>query len=129
MTAVLTDAPVPTSLTTSAARLRFRGLGRSFGTHEVLRDIDLTVEPGELVAILGASGSGKSTLLRIAAGLDRASAGDVLIDDKPVITGSMNPTWEHVVFGEYTYNQTSAAPHRLTAWTPGAIEALEELFA
>ena len=55
--------------------------------------------------------------------------GDVLIDDKPVITGSMEPTWKHVIFGEYTYNQTSTAPHRLTAWTPGAIESLEELVA
>jgi len=83
MSAVVT-APTRGVTGIPAARLRFRGLGRTFGSHVVLRDIDLVVEPGELVAILGASGSGKSTLLRIAGGLDRASHGDVLIDDVAV---------------------------------------------
>jgi lipoprotein-releasing system ATP-binding protein len=46
----------------------------------VLRDLDLQVQTGEMVAIVGASGVGKSTLLHILGGLDRASAGDILID-------------------------------------------------
>jgi sulfonate transport system ATP-binding protein len=53
----------------------FRVDGRSF---EALDDIDLTVEAGEFVTIVGASGCGKSTLLRIIAGLERAFRGDVL---------------------------------------------------
>ena len=44
--------------------LEIRHLGKSFGTHEVLRDIDFTVKKGDVISIIGASGSGKSTLLR-----------------------------------------------------------------
>ncbi|RUR02069.1 ABC transporter ATP-binding protein [Labedella endophytica] len=50
----------------------------------MLRDIELAVEPGEVVAILGTSGCGKSTLLRITGGLDSATSGSVRIDGSPV---------------------------------------------
>lgn len=42
--------------------------------------------------------------------------GDILIDDKPVITGSMEPSWSHVVFGDYAYNRSSPAPIRMHSW-------------
>ena len=44
--------------------LEIRHLGKSFGSHEVLRDIDFNVKKGDVISIIGASGSGKSTLLR-----------------------------------------------------------------
>jgi lipoprotein-releasing system ATP-binding protein len=52
----------------------------------VLRDLDLQVAAGEMVAIVGASGVGKSTLLHILGGLDRANGGDIIIDNVPVTT-------------------------------------------
>src|ERR1700761_6748071 len=66
------------------ARVSLRGVERTFGTHTVLRAVDIEVEPGEVVALLGASGSGKSTLLRLIAGLDRPSAGRIEIDGEGV---------------------------------------------
>lgn len=51
---------------------------------QVLKDIDLQAKPGEFISIVGASGCGKSTLIRILAGLETASAGEVLVDGKAV---------------------------------------------
>ena len=60
--------------------LEFRGVSHAYDTQVVLRDIDLRVHPGEITCLLGPSGSGKSTLLRLAAGLERLQAGEILLD-------------------------------------------------
>ncbi len=68
--------------------LELRAATRTHGTGEnavhALRGIDLTVLPGELVAVMGPSGSGKSTLLTLAGGLDTATTGEVLVEGVPL---------------------------------------------
>lgn len=59
--------------------VELRGLGKRFGDHEVLADIDLVVMPGETVCIVGPSGSGKSTLLRCINWLERPNRGSVFL--------------------------------------------------
>jgi sulfonate transport system ATP-binding protein len=55
-------------------------LTKRYGEREVLKQVQLDVRPGEFIAIVGRSGCGKSTLLRLVAGLEKASAGQLLID-------------------------------------------------
>ncbi|KQV61178.1 hypothetical protein ASC95_01135 [Pelomonas sp. Root1217] len=68
-------ADTPPRDTSGGLALQLRGVAKSFGTRHVLQDLDLTVAPGEFVALVGRSGCGKSTLLRLIAGLDSPSAG------------------------------------------------------
>jgi len=72
--------------------LELRGVHRTHGTGEfavhALAGINLTVSPGELIAIMGPSGSGKSTLLNLAGGLDRPTSGDVVVEGQ--ILGDLN---------------------------------------
>ncbi len=67
----------------AGVRIELRGLGKRYGTRQVLHETQLVVEPGEFVAVVGRSGCGKSTLLRLVAGLERADAGSVLLDGRP----------------------------------------------
>jgi sulfonate transport system ATP-binding protein len=69
----------------SGLPIELRGVSKAFGQREVLKGLDLTIEGGEFVVVVGRSGGGKSTLLRLIAGLDRPSAGVVAIDDQPVV--------------------------------------------
>jgi heme exporter protein A len=62
-----------------AALLEARGLQRSFGRVRILHGLDLSLRPGEALAIIGPNGAGKTTLLRLLAGLIRPSAGEVRI--------------------------------------------------
>src|SRR5689334_24578874 len=59
--------------------IEVRSVSKTFGTFTALKNVDLTVAQGELVALLGPSGSGKTTLLRIIAGLDFPDSGAVLL--------------------------------------------------
>ena len=75
----------------SDAILEVRHLSKSFGSNEVLRDIDFDVRQGDVTSIIGASGSGKSTLLRCINLLETPTSGDVLFHGESVVNGGVNP--------------------------------------
>ena len=65
--------------------LEVKHLSKSFGKHEVLKDIDFSVEKGDVISIIGASGSGKSTLLRCINLLETADSGEILYHGENVL--------------------------------------------
>lgn len=70
--------------------IKVEHLAKTFGNHEVLKDIDFTVESGDVISIIGPSGSGKSTLLRCINLLEDATSGKILFHDKDVLKGEIN---------------------------------------
>ncbi|UFR00944.1 ABC transporter ATP-binding protein [Streptomyces sp. Go40/10] len=63
--------------------LRIEGVSKSYGSLDVLRDLELSVREGEFAAVIGPSGSGKSTLFNLVSGLDRPTGGRVLVEGEP----------------------------------------------
>ena len=70
--------------------LQIRHLRKSFGTHEVLKDIDFSVRKGDVTSIIGASGSGKSTLLRCINLLENPTSGEILYHGENVLRRGFN---------------------------------------
>lgn len=85
----------------SAPFLRIEGVSKSFGTFQAVRDVSLSIEKGEIFALLGGSGCGKTTLLRMLAGFEEPTAGRIYLDGQDM-TGV--PPWErpvHMMFQSY----------------------------
>jgi sulfonate transport system ATP-binding protein len=101
-----------------------RGLRKSYGPRLILDDVDLTVDRGEFLVVVGASGGGKSTLLRALAGLDADYEGALAVE-RPVAVGFQDArllpwrsVWENVVFG---------LPGRRAQLRAQAVEVLAEV--
>ena len=71
--------------------LQVNHLSKAFGSHQVLRDIDFTVETGDVISVIGASGSGKSTLLRCINLLETPTSGEILYHGKNVLSRGVSP--------------------------------------
>lgn len=70
--------------------LEIRHLSKAFGKNVVLKDIDFSVQKGDVTSIIGASGSGKSTMLRCINLLETPTAGDIVYHGKNILDGTMN---------------------------------------
>ena len=78
------NPPFFESPTMTKHAITVQGLSKSFGQTEVLHDVNLNIEEGQVTCLIGPSGSGKSTLLRCMAFLEEATAGTITINDQPL---------------------------------------------
>ncbi|HHY92309.1 MAG TPA: ABC transporter ATP-binding protein, partial [Firmicutes bacterium] len=89
-----------------SGKLEFRFVTKSFGTHRAVDSVTLTIEEGELFALLGPSGSGKTTLLRLATGFETPDAGRIVLDGEDI---SRRPPWQRPI--GLMFQQYALFPH------------------
>ena len=88
------------------AYIEFRDICKSYdGENQVLKNIHLDVEKGELVTLLGPSGCGKSTLLRSLAGLEQINSGRIILDGKDITDVPVQKRGIGMVFQQYSLFQ------------------------
>ncbi|MEU6466740.1 ABC transporter ATP-binding protein [Streptomyces sp. NPDC046976] len=98
----MTASTLEKTATEQAATVEFRGLRREFGATVALDGLDLTVRPGEFLALLGPSGCGKTTALRMLAGFEHPDAGAVLVDGRDITQVPAHRRDAGMVFQSYS---------------------------
>ncbi len=87
---------------TTGATVQLEGVVKTYGSHQALAGFDLTIAPGEFIALLGPSGSGKTTALRALSGLERIDSGRIVIDGEDVADLPTNKRDIGMVFQSYS---------------------------
>ncbi|TGZ19268.1 ABC transporter ATP-binding protein [Streptomyces sp. S816] len=98
----MTATTLEKTATEQTATVEFRGLRREFGATVALDGLDLTVRPGEFLALLGPSGCGKTTALRMLAGFEHPDAGAVLVDGRDITRVPAHRRDAGMVFQSYS---------------------------
>ncbi len=95
--------------------LEVHGISKSFGVLQVLHDVSLRLDRGQVTTLVGTSGVGKTTLLRIIAGLERADAGEVVIDGETATRGGTILSPPHRRTLGFVFQAPALWPHMTVA--------------
>ena len=87
------------------------GLQKSFGKHEVLKGIDIDIEPGQVVAIVGPSGCGKSTFLRCLNLLEKPTGGQILYHGVDLASADTKSATKELLSMGMVFQQFNLFPH------------------
>ena len=96
-----------------------KGLQKSFGKHEVLKGIDIEIQPGEVVAIVGPSGCGKSTFLRCLNLLEKPTGGQILYHDVDLVSADARSANKVLLGMGMVFQQFNLFPHLTVLETVG----------
>jgi putative spermidine/putrescine transport system ATP-binding protein len=102
MTAIITTDTAANYVAREGATVQLVGVTKSFSGSMALTGVDLTMKPGEFVALLGPSGCGKTTVLRTLSGLEQVTEGRILIDGDDVVDVPVNKRDIGMVFQSYS---------------------------
>ncbi|HET8957490.1 MAG TPA: ATP-binding cassette domain-containing protein, partial [Microcella sp.] len=94
-------APAPDAPSRETAGVELRGVTKRFADTVAVRELDLTVAPGEFFSMLGPSGSGKTTVLRMIAGFEDVTSGSILLDGQDVTAAAPFDRTVNTVFQDY----------------------------
>lgn len=81
--------------------LELKDVSKSFGSNEVLKDINLNIENGDIVSLLGPSGCGKTTLLNLILGLENVTSGKIIFNNQEIQHQSMQKRGFNIVFQDF----------------------------
>src|SRR5579862_9155518 len=95
------ELPLTQRTREAGASVEFIGVTKSYGTSPAVHDLNLQIEPGEFLTLLGPSGSGKSTVLMLLAGFVDPSAGEIRVDGRNLSRVPANRRNQGVVFQNY----------------------------
>jgi putative spermidine/putrescine transport system ATP-binding protein len=102
MTSIITTDTAATYVAREGATVQLIGVTKEFAGQTALTGVDLTMRPGEFIALLGPSGCGKTTVLRTLSGLEQATSGRILIDGEDVADTPVNKRDIGMVFQSYS---------------------------
>jgi putative spermidine/putrescine transport system ATP-binding protein len=102
MTSIITTDTAATYVAREGATVQLVGVTKEFAGNRALTGVDLTMNPGEFIALLGPSGCGKTTVLRTLSGLEQVTEGRILIDGEDVVNVPVNRRDIGMVFQAYS---------------------------